>query len=876
MIPFDQINAAALAILPALLGEWFPQGVRRGHEFVIGDLRGSPGESLSINLNTAKWADFASDARGGDPVSICAAAFHGGDRVAAAKDLGRKTGVYLNGDATPHVVPNVPAAAAKPADVWRSIDPPDDAPAPPLGGFDAVYTYLTASGESIRYVGRKNARGDARKIYIPVTYGELNGVSGWHKKHPNEPRCLYGLDRLAAMPDRTVVICEGEKAADAAQAMLPEYPCVTWSAGTANVVPNDWSPLAGRRVIIWPDNDAPGHKAAAAIQSTLTKIARQVETLHVDDLPEGADAADITPADPVAWLRARLTAPEQEPPPAEDYEDYEQPEPVRHEPENIIPLGHDRGNYYYLSTATGQVEEISAGSHTRAMLSHLASETYYWSRTRFINKSGVDWNAAADDLRVRCRAAGIYNPDRVRGRGAWLDGDRSVLHIGDRCIVDGVESGLMIPGSRFVYEHSPELAMDIGAPLSTEDANQLRQLCVAAPWESPDHMGQLLSGWCVIAPVCGAMPWRPHLWLTSEPGGGKTWVLDNIIKPIVGPIALEVQSKTTEAGIRQTLGCDARPVIFDEAETQNERDRDRVQLVLDLARQASSEGGAAIIKGSANGKAMQYHIRSCFAFSSINVGLSQAADESRTVVLTLSPDTDDKKRSAAFAALKAIHAKTMTPGFSGRLLARTLSLLPVIRQNAVIFAEAIARSGKPRRTGDTYGVLMAGAWSLRSRSVITAEEADKQVAGTQWVREAVVKADVDPEWKRALTILLQYRSRLTNANGRTEDVPIGELIRCVASGQAHGAIHPFDAKLALSRIGIKLGIDAQRAPVLHVANHSSVCCELFAKTPWAASWLGTLTRMPGAKRNAATVRLGGSVTKVFSLPIPDMVSPDED
>lgn len=870
-IPFEAINAAALASLPSLLGEWFPQGVRRGHEFVIGDLRGSPGESLSININTAKWADFASDARGGDPISICAAAFHSGDRVAAAKDLGRKLGVYLNGDANVIMAPPV---VTKPAETWKSSTPPDGAPSPDLSGFDTIHTYRDASGLPVRYIGRREARGDKRKLFVPLTYGSLNGVDGWHKKQASKPRCLYGLDKLAALPEAIVILVEGEKSADAAGALFPNNPCVTWSGGAESVGQNDWSVLAGRRIIVWPDNDPPGHRAAAALRATLAPIARQIEVLYVDDLPDGADAADISPPDPAAWLRDRLVPPE--PPPAQDYEEHEQTETIRQNPEQIIPLGHDRGNYYYLSTATGQVEEISAGSHTRAMLSHLASETYYWSRTRFINKTGVDWNAAADDLRVRCRAAGIYNPDRVRGRGAWLDGDRSVLHIGDRCIVDGLESGLMIPGSRFVYEHSPELAMEIGEPLSTEEANRLRQLCVAAPWESPDHMGQLLAGWCVIAPVCGAMPWRPHLWLTSEPGGGKTWVLDNIIKPIVGPIALEVQSKTTEAGIRQTLGCDARPVIFDEAETQNERDRDRVQLVLDLARQASSEGGAAIIKGSANGKALQYHIRSCFAFSSINVGLSQAADESRTVVLTLSPDSDDKKRSAAFAALKAIHAQTLTPGFSGRLLARTLSLLPVIRQNAVIFAEAIARSGKPRRTGDTYGVLMAGAWSLRSRAIATAEEADKQVAETQWVREAVVKADVDPEWKRALTVLLQYRSRLTNANGRTEDVPIGELIRCVASGLAHGAIHPFDAKLALSRIGIKLGIDLHRAPVLQVANHSSVCCELFAKTPWAASWLGTLTRMPGAKRNAATVRLGGSVTKVFSLPIPDLVSPDED
>ena len=69
-------------------------------------------------------------------------------------------------------------------------------------------------------------------------------------------------------------------------------------------------------------------------------------------------------------------------------------------------------------------------------------------------------------------------------------------------------------------------------------------------------------------------------------------------------------------------------------------------------------------------------------------------------------------------------------------MARTIELLPVIRKNAGVFADAIARSGKSRRMGDTYGVLMAGAWSLRSRAVETAEQADEMVAETPWVVKA--------------------------------------------------------------------------------------------------------------------------------------------
>jgi nucleoid-associated protein YgaU len=31
----------------------------------------------------------------------------------------------------------------------------------------------------------------------------------------------------------------------------------------------------------------------------------------------------------------------------------------------------------------------------------------------------------------------------------------------------------------------------------------------------------LLAGWIALAPICGAMRWRPHLWLTAAAGAGK-------------------------------------------------------------------------------------------------------------------------------------------------------------------------------------------------------------------------------------------------------------------------------------------------------------------------------------------------------------------
>ena len=109
-----------------------------------------------------------------------------------------------------------------------------------------------------------------------------------------------------------------------------------------------------------------------------------------------------------------------------------------------------------------------------------------------------------------------------------------------------------------------------------------------------------------------------------------------MLGPVVGPIGLQVQSKTSEAGIRQSLQSDARPVIFDEFEREDSTAAARVQGVLDLMRQSSSESEKVILKGTQNQQAARaFRIRSCFAFCSINVAASHAADESRLTVLAL-------------------------------------------------------------------------------------------------------------------------------------------------------------------------------------------------------------------------------------------------
>jgi hypothetical protein len=110
-----------------------------------------------------------------------------------------------------------------------------------------------------------------------------------------KPRPLYGLNRLSEHPDAPVCITEGEKACEAAQKLLPDYVCVTSSGGASAAEATDWSPLSGRKVSIWADNDEPGRKYANLLaKKILSDISPCIQLLDIDalDLPPKGDAAD--------------------------------------------------------------------------------------------------------------------------------------------------------------------------------------------------------------------------------------------------------------------------------------------------------------------------------------------------------------------------------------------------------------------------------------------------------------------------------------------------------------------------------------------------------------------------------------------------------
>ena len=123
---------------------------------------------------------------------------------------------------------------------------------------------------------------------------------GWHWKGwgGDDARPLYGLAELTAAPDAPVVLCEGEKSADAAAGLIgPPWAAVASMNGAKSPHRTDWAPLAGRHLVVWPDNDEPGAAYAREVAALALKAgASSVAIVEPPDgLPEGWDLADPVP-----------------------------------------------------------------------------------------------------------------------------------------------------------------------------------------------------------------------------------------------------------------------------------------------------------------------------------------------------------------------------------------------------------------------------------------------------------------------------------------------------------------------------------------------------------------------------------------------------
>jgi putative DNA primase/helicase len=121
--------------------------------------------------------------------------------------------------------------------------------------------------------------------------------TGKRLKSKNNPHGLFGRELLAANPEKPILIVEGPKCQEAAKVLTGFVP-VAWNGGAQGQRKIDFSPLKGRRVYVWPDDDEAGGKSACVTAKLLQDVAAEI--IIVEPLPEARaikpEKADIVEA----------------------------------------------------------------------------------------------------------------------------------------------------------------------------------------------------------------------------------------------------------------------------------------------------------------------------------------------------------------------------------------------------------------------------------------------------------------------------------------------------------------------------------------------------------------------------------------------------
>ena len=272
----------------------YPNGHREGVHWCVGDVTGAPGKSFKICIAGPKAGlsgDFAGSGRHSRSLLDLWMAAQNCDFKTALHEAAQWLGVPLNRHGN---------------------------------GGSTFPTVDEAIADMERRLARRATRRDwyhdpgGGQQFVVVRFDGENGKqfrpfhetsSGWIAKDPPRKLPLFGLPKLLARPQERVFVVEGEKcASDLAQLELvvPTKLLVTTSAhGAKSPHKSDWQPLAGREVVILPDNDAEGRGYANTVAQMLSRLSppATVRVVELPGLPPKGDYVD--------WLDLHTGTPEE-------------------------------------------------------------------------------------------------------------------------------------------------------------------------------------------------------------------------------------------------------------------------------------------------------------------------------------------------------------------------------------------------------------------------------------------------------------------------------------------------------------------------------------------------------------------------------------
>ena len=506
--------------------------------------------------------------------------------------------------------------------------------------FIKVWPYLNADGLielfDVRFENEQN-----KKAVITFYW------DGSIMRSAGAPVLLFNRHLIKADTETPILIVEGAKCAEIA-AEIPGFIPVTWNGGGKKCKQVDWTVLKGRTVYIYPDDDwkrfpdnhptvpgemkpwheQPGMVTAFDIKKKLPKaiIVSPIESARKIKA-DGADMVEVfqVPGMTPETVAEYILNPENEitppAPPANPIDTPHETPEIEVFPFKILGVADD-GKGYFLDRHE-RMASMALGAITQNKLLTLAPLPF-WKSEYATGKGGDldrnDWITATDDV-IQLAGAIDFDPDRIRGRGAWREKDGRV------CYHDGLDTiGEASTERLYLRMTRKSIGLDSPEP-QLSDLTVVLDVVGQLSFETRADMIRCL-GWSTLAPFAGALPWRSAGLLTGRSESGKSTIVDMIIKPLAIPMVVS-GGESTEAGVRQAINIDSVAIVVEESETDTPKKKQRRDDVLSLMRQSTSDETPKAVKGTIDGKGLRFTLRSMFMFVAISPEVESIADDNR-------------------------------------------------------------------------------------------------------------------------------------------------------------------------------------------------------------------------------------------------------
>jgi putative DNA primase/helicase len=564
-------------------------------------------------------------------------------------------------------------------------------------------------------------------------------------------------------------------------------------------------------------------------------------------------------------------------------------------------IGHRDEAYFFMSLTATRIYRIGFQSMKKTALLSLAP-LYFWSE--YFSKMdargnfSIDWDLAISTLIQQCQTVGFWDPRREAGQGARIDFGRVIFNTGAQLWVQDQgyiqAEDLAIGDNKYVYTiDDPCNPPDFDNPFTASDTEprDLLKIIRNIDWrEGHENLSVLgLFGWLCIAPICGVLPWRPHLWLDGMRSSGKSWIIKNIVTPALGDFSIRIKSNSTESGIRNILHSKAIPLIFDEAEGEEEMDKNRMKSIMALARHSASPDDAIVAQGVAGGEGRrQFSIASTFLLASITPQIEKSADKTRFARARLGTGHNALQFSRK---LEGPAEELLTEDFSRRMIARIVMRAGELEKISKMMVRALLTLQLERRMADVFGTFAAGAYLLLEDGV-----PEDSVAACAWIEETfnineeLTDFATEIEGEKDHSILFrkikakEVRCETLQMGARTYRIGALMNIACFPDGEGEEIIiSQAYAIKTLKNLGICPGFNnkplksGQTADCMFIHKNSDPLVDLLINTAYRTSYADVMQQAENVK-NGPVVRFDGlGTSRTIVIPIAHFdLGPGED